>query len=133
MQWSMDLGRIDIMYATAVLSRFRTALRKINLAKIENFYGYLKKYTSASINFNNNMSIYDNFNTININWGNVYSADPEDLPCLYLHPMGKPTLIYIFVDSKLMDDLTTGRSQTGIIRLLNKTPIDYYSKLKYCV
>ena len=78
MQWSMDLGRIDIMYATAVLSRFHTALRKINLAKIENFYGYLKKYTSASIKFNNNMSIYDNFNTININWVNVYSVDPED-------------------------------------------------------
>jgi hypothetical protein len=32
------------------------------------------------------------------------------------------------VDANLMHDLTTGRSVTGILHFVNKTPIDWYSK-----
>ena len=31
-----------------------------------------------------------------------------------------------------MADPTTGISQTGIINILNKTPIEWYFKLQYC-
>ena len=33
-----------------------------------------------------------------------------------------------FVDANLMHDLITGRSMTGILHLMNKTPIDWFSK-----
>jgi hypothetical protein len=33
-----------------------------------------------------------------------------------------------YVDANLMHDIATGRSVTGILHLLNKTPIDWYSK-----
>jgi hypothetical protein len=33
-----------------------------------------------------------------------------------------------FVDAKLMHDLTTGRSATGIPHFLNQTPIEWFSK-----
>ena len=47
--------------------------------------------------------------------------------------MGKPVLISRFVDTNLMEDLTTGRSQIGNIHLLNKTPIEGYYKSQSCV
>ena len=47
--------------------------------------------------------------------------------------MGKPVLIFIFVNINLMADLTTGRYHTGLINLLNKYPIEWYYKLQYCV
>jgi hypothetical protein len=33
-----------------------------------------------------------------------------------------------YVDANLFHDLITGRSVTGILHLVNKTPIDWYSK-----
>ena len=32
-----------------------------------------------------------------------------------------------------MTDMATGRSQTVIIHIINKTPIEWYSKLQSCV
>ena len=34
----------------------------------------------------------------------------------------------MYVDANLMHDLLSGKSVTGILHLLNKTPIDWYSK-----
>jgi len=47
--------------------------------------------------------------------------------------MGLPHLVSIFtlthyVDANLYHDMITGRSVTGILHLVNKTPIDWYSK-----
>ena len=47
--------------------------------------------------------------------------------------MGKPVMIYKFIDVNLMDDLSTVSSRAGIIHLLKNTPIEGYSKLQYCV
>jgi hypothetical protein len=43
-------------------------------------------------------------------------------------PLGKYVTLSHFVDANLMHDLITGRSMTGILHLLNKTPIDWFSK-----
>jgi len=34
----------------------------------------------------------------------------------------------MLLDANLMNDMTTRKSVTGILHLLNKTPIDWYSK-----
>ena len=47
--------------------------------------------------------------------------------------MGKPVMITSFVDANLMADHSTGRSQTGILHLFNKTPIDWFSKAQTSV
>ena len=125
MQWDLSLGRINIMYATDVLSRFRPTPYKGHLAKIQNIYCYLNKYTSASIKLNTEMPIYDDFKNISKNLGNMYYGKPEELPHLCPNPMGNLVLISRFVHDKIMDDLTTGRSQTGIIHLHNNTHIEW--------
>jgi hypothetical protein len=46
---------------------------------------------------------------------------------------GREVLITKFADANLYHDQVTGRSVTGLLMLLNKTPIDWYSKKQYGV
>ena len=43
-------------------------------------------------------------------------------------PKGKPVWTSTFVDANLMHDFTTGRSATGVLHMLNQTPMDWFSK-----
>ena len=133
MQWSVSLGRINIMYAILDLSQLRPALRKGYLVNIQHIYSDLNKYIFTSINFNTEIPVHDKFKTIDGKWGNLYDGISEDLPHSCPPPMGNPIPIYSFFDANLMDDLTTGVSQTGIIHLLNKTPKECYYKIKFCI
>ena len=49
---------------------------------------------------------------------------PEGTP----KPLEKYVTLTHFVDANLMHDMATGRSVTGILHLINKTPIDWFSK-----
>jgi hypothetical protein len=49
---------------------------------------------------------------------------PQDAP----KPCGKHVALTHYVDANLMHDVITGRSVTGILHLVNKTPIDWFSK-----
>jgi hypothetical protein len=54
---------------------------------------------------------------------------PRDMP----RPLGKEVQTTTFVDANLYHDLISGRSVTGVLHLLNKTPIDWFSKLQSTV
>ena len=57
-------------------------------------------------------------------YGNVNEEVPHDAP----EPRGFYVRITHHVDANLYHDYITGRSVTGILDLLNGTPIDWYSK-----
>ena len=57
-------------------------------------------------------------------YGNVEELIPEDMPT----PLGCFVTMSHYVDANLFHDMLTGRSVTGILHFLNKTPIDWYSK-----
>ena len=42
--------------------------------------------------------------------------------------MGKSVVLTAYVDANLHHDLITGRSVTGILHLVNQTPVDWYTK-----
>ena len=58
----------------------------------------------------------------------MYGNVKEDIPSDAIEPLGKPVILTTYVDANLMHDVTTGRSVTGILHLLNKTPIEWYTK-----
>jgi len=65
----------------------------------------------------------------NVDWtysvyGNVTEELPPDMP----KPLGETVVLTCFVDANLLHDLVTGRSATGILHMLNLTPIDFTSK-----
>ena len=51
----------------------------------------------------------------------------------YPTPLGKKVLTSHYVDANLLHDLATGKAVTGILHFLNKTPVDWFSKLQSTV
>ena len=61
-------------------------------------------------------------------YGDVKELVPQDIP----EPLGNPVVTISYVDANLFHDIITGRSVSGILHMLNKTPIEYLVKAKYC-
>jgi len=61
---------------------------------------------------------------LNTTYGNVTEIVPKDLPVA----LGKEVVLTAYVDANLYHDLVTGRSVTGILHLINQTPIDWFTK-----
>ena len=64
---------------------------------------------------------YDWTNSV---YGDITEAKPTDAPT----PLGSYVVLTHYVDANLYHDMLTGRSVTGILHLINQTPIDFYSK-----
>ena len=64
---------------------------------------------------------YDWMHTV---YGNVRENIPIDTP----KPAGNNIILTTYVDANLYHDYITGRAVTGIIHLVNQTPIAWYSK-----
>ena len=58
----------------------------------------------------------------------VYGNPTEKLPPNASIPHGKPVQTSTFVDANLLHDFTTGRSATGVLHLVNQTPIAWFTK-----
>jgi hypothetical protein len=58
----------------------------------------------------------------------VYRGAKEMVPANAPTPLGKEVDTITFHDANLYHDLITGRSVTGILHFLNRTPIDWFSK-----
>ena len=57
-------------------------------------------------------------------YGNVQEILPDDMP----DPLGKAVITATTMDANLDHCLATGKSLTGCLPFVNKTPIDWYSK-----
>ena len=129
MQWAVSLCRYDIGCAIMTMGRFRNAPREGHLERIKHMCGYLKKYKSGGIRFRTDMPEYGHLEEPTVDWTHsVYGDVKEDIPDDMPEPKGKPVRLTCFVDANLMHDFITGRSATGILHLMNLTPIDWFSK-----
>ena len=91
--------------------------------------GYLSKMKNATIRFRTDTSDYSQLPKIRHNWsesmyGDVSEMIPDDAP----EPLGKVVTFSHFFDSNLFHDMVTGRLVTAILHLIQKTPIDWFSK-----
>ena len=57
-------------------------------------------------------------------YGNVQEILPDDMP----EPLGKAVSTTTTMDTNLNHCLATGKSLTGCLHFVNKTPVDWYSK-----
>ena len=59
----------------------------------------------------------------------VYGIVKEEIPKGCFEPLGKEVVLtHLFVDANLYHYLTTSRAVTGILHLVNQTPIEWYTK-----
>ena len=129
MQWAIAIGRFDIATATMSLSSFRVAPRVGHLERCKRVYGYLAKMKHAMIRIRTDEPDFSGLPEIVYDWarsvyGDVVEVIPSDCP----KALGKYVTLTHYVDANLYHDMLTGRSVTGILHLINKCPIDWYSK-----
>ena len=111
------------------LSAFRAAPRRGHLDRAKRIYGYLAKMRHAAIRIRTDEPDYSDIPDFQYDWsksvyGELQEIKPNDAP----EPLGNYVTLTHYVDANLMHDVTTGKSVTGILHLINKTPLDWYSK-----
>ena len=57
-------------------------------------------------------------------YGDISEELPKDMPV----PRGKPVITTTYEDANLYHVYLTGRLVTGILHLVNQTPVDWYCK-----
>ena len=128
-QWAISLGRFDIATAVMTLSAYRSSPRVGHLERAKRIVSYLMKFKDACIRFRTDEPDYTDLPDRPLEWDkSVYEGASEQTPHNAPKPLGRYVVITHYVDANLFHDWLTGRSVTGILSLLNQTPIDWYSK-----
>eukprot|EP00977_Amphora_coffeiformis_P023324 scaffold13003_cov122-Amphora_coffeaeformis.AAC.5 len=133
LQWTISLCPFDIGNAVMTLSRYRVAPLIGHLDRAKQITWYLCKYPQGAIRFRtgipNYKAIYGEQRKFHDWMYSIYGTPQEGVPeGMFPPPKGKLVRTSTFVDANLMHDLTTGRSCTGILHLINQTPIDWFTK-----
>jgi hypothetical protein len=131
LQWAITLGRFDIQCAVMTMGRFRAAPRKGHLNCLRCIIGFLCCYPDATIRFRTGIPNHEAQGDVpQHNWMYLVYGKLTDEDSLTDTPpaCGKPMRITSFVDANLYHDLTTGRSTTGVLHLVNQTPVSWFSK-----
>jgi len=138
LRWMCELGRIDILHESSLLSQYMAAPRSGHLQQAVNVFKYIKH------NLTSGWLIFDPLD-FDINWvpirpdelhpteraksmKELYPDSEDLLPPKIPEPRGKPVNINIFVDSDHAGNVVTRRSHTGIMMFVNMAPIQWYSK-----
>ena len=134
LHWVIKLGRFDVMSATVKMAKFRMEPRVGHLKFIKNMYGYLMRTKDGAIRYRTGEPDYtylpeNRFEWLHTVYGNIRELLPRDCP----EPLGKTVVLTHYVDANLYHDFTTGRALTGVLHLLNGTPIDWFSKCQATV
>jgi hypothetical protein len=127
--WVVQLRLFDIATANMTMSGFRSNPRYGHLLRVFRIFGYLRKMNQGCIRIDT--SRYDFSETFfeEYDWQRtVYKGARETLPTNAPEPLGKEVDTITFHDANLYHDVITGRSVTGIIHFVNRTPIDWFSK-----
>ena len=111
------------------LMQFHTQLCKGHLDCVKQVMGYLKKWDPGVIWIQTEEPDYSElphelYLWLKTVYGDITELIADNIP----KPLGNPVLTRTFKDSSLYHDFLTGRAVTGILHLLNKTPIDWFSK-----
>jgi len=124
LQWVIQIGRFDIQTAVMTLSRFRAMPRQGHLDRVKRIHGYLSKMRHATIKIRTDAPDHSNIPVKLCDWECSCCADAkEEIPMDAPKPKGKPATVTSHFDANLCHDLISGKSVTGCLHLLNKTPV----------
>jgi len=128
--WIITLGRFDIAYAVSTLSCYTMAPQIGHFKAMERVFGYLHKFQDGKLIIDTAEPPVKHkamFST-GFSWSEFYPDAEENVPRDMPDPMGALATLLCYVDADHARDKVTCRSVTGIILLLNNTPIAWLSK-----
>jgi hypothetical protein len=123
------LGRFDIAYATSAMSRFNMSPREGHLKAVKRILAYLKTFPKGRLIVD---TTYPDHSIYPVedhpNWKDFYPDAEEEIPNDLPMSKGPKVRMTVYVDADHAHDLVTRRSITGILMMLNNTPIRWVSK-----
>jgi hypothetical protein len=128
--WILTLGRFDIAYALSSMSRYNMAPREGHFDALIQMFGYLKKHMKGQIVIDYKSAPIRGKALISSrhNWSEFYSAACEEIPYNMAKPKGVRAELTAYVNADRARDKLTRRSVTGIILMINNTPLSWMSK-----
>ena len=134
-QWTITLGRFDIMYAVATLSRFAQVPHQGHFDRMLRVFGYLKYHADLGISMNPIISSFPSSSTAfnPQSWKEQYPNAHEEIPDDAPTPLGRSIKIVTHVDASHASNLLNRRSTTGFIVLANGIPVYWHSKEQHTI
>jgi hypothetical protein len=128
--WCIILGHFDINYAVTTLARYSCAPRTGHMDAMVRVFGYLRKFNKGKILIDvGEPPVKADLNvTTGQNWSEIYPDAVEDIPSDMPAPKGRTSNITSYVDADHARDKVTCRSVTGVLMMVNNTPIQWVSK-----
>ena len=128
LRWAVELGRVDILLETSLMSTHMAMPRIGHLNQIFHMFGYLKCNPKRKIAMDPMHPTVKESMFKKHDWYDFYrdakEAIPENMPV----PRGNGMSTHCFVDADLAANKVTRRSQTGILLFCNRAPVMWYSK-----
>ena len=126
---SKTYGKFDIHAQVATMSRFRAAPRQGHMDRLKRIYSYAIRTKDYAIRFRTENPDYSFLPDQDFDWtysvyGDVHKILPDDMP----EPLGESVTTTTTINANLNHCLATGKSLTGCLHFVNKTPVDWYSK-----
>jgi hypothetical protein len=128
LRWAVELGRVDILLETAMMSTHMALPREGQLQQLFHMFGYLKTYPKRRLFFDPSHPLIDETSFEAHDWTDFYRDSKEAKPVGMPEPRGKAMTTHCFVDADHAGNKVTRKSQTGILIFCNKAPILWYSK-----
>jgi hypothetical protein len=128
LRWICELGRIDIPVDVSKMSRFLAAPRQGHLEQVFHIFAYLKKHNRSSVVFDPSVPVFDERRFQKCDWEEFYQDAREVEPPNAPEIRGERMTMSCFVDADHAGCRLTRRSHTGVLIMLNKAPILWYSK-----
>ena len=133
LRWAVEIGRVDILYETAILSKHLALPREGHLEQALHVFGYLKMRPKLRLLFDCGEPKVNEKWFTSYDWYDFYRNAEESIPTNIPEPRGKSMQITVFVDASHANNLANRRSQTGVLVFINKAPIQWYSKAQSAV
>jgi hypothetical protein len=122
--WIIVLGRFDVAYDTSAMSRFNMLPREGHLKAAKRILSYLKTFPDGRVIIDTS---YPDHSVHPVedhsNWIEFYPDSGEEIPKDISPEKGPRVRMTVYVDADHAHDLVTRRSITGILVMLNNTPI----------
>ncbi len=128
LRWAIEIGRVDILLETSLLSIYLTMPRIGHLDQALHIFGYLKIHPKRKLAFDTAHPAINENRFEQCDWTEFYRDASEAIPSNMPVPRGKYMTTHIFVDANHAGDTETRRSQTGILLFCNRAPIIWFSK-----
>jgi len=128
LRWACELGRIDVLYEVAILSKYLAMPREGHLEEVLHIIGYIKQHKKMRLMFDSGYPKVDEKWFKEYDWYEFYRDAKEAIPPNMPEARGHQVVVSCFVDANHAGDVKNRRSQTGILIFLNKAPIHWYSK-----